>query len=287
MRAVWREPLVHFLLLGGLLFGYFEWKDGGSGPGGRRILVTPGLVEHLAAGFTRVWQRPPTAAELKGLVDDYVKEEIASREAVALGLDRDDAIIRRRLRQKLEFVVEDAAPSAPTDAELQAWLDAHPDAFPAEAQLSFRQVYLSAERHGRALRPDAERILARLRAAGPRAGADLGDPTLLPSEQALGPLQETSRTFGADFARALTAVEPGRWAGPVESPYGLHLVFVRERVGARRPQLSEVRAQVERELAAERKAKELRALYERLLAKYTVEIEMPKPATARATSGTP
>jgi len=289
VKALFREPLVQFLLLGALLFAFFERRGGGAGPGGSRIVVTPGRVEHLAAGFARVWQRPPTEVELKGLVDDYVKEEIATREAVAIGLDRDDAVIRARLRQKLEFLVEDAAGSAPaTDPELQAWLDAHAAAFQAEPQLSFRQVYLSAERHGPNLRRDAERTLARLRAAGPRAAAEaLGDPTLLPSEQPLAPLRETSRTFGEDFARALAPIEPGRWAGPIESTYGLHLVLVREKLAARKPELLEVRAQVERELAAERKARELQALYERLLKTYSVEIEMPKPAPAQAASSEP
>ena len=99
--------------------------EGRLGPRSSRIVITPGLIEHLASGFARTWQRPPTDAELKGLVDDYVKEEIATREAVGMGLDRDDTIIRRRLRQKLEFLV-DAASSAPTDADLQAWLEKHP-----------------------------------------------------------------------------------------------------------------------------------------------------------------
>ena len=112
MRAVGklvREPLVQFLVLGGLLFAYFEWRSGGSGPGSTRISITPGLVEHLASGFAKTWQRPPTDAELKGLIDEHVREEIATREATAMGLDRDDTIIRRRLRQKLEFLVEDSA----------------------------------------------------------------------------------------------------------------------------------------------------------------------------------
>jgi hypothetical protein len=104
MKAVLREPLVHFLSLGALLFLYFEWNGGASGAGSKRIVITPGLVEHLATGFARTWQRPPTNEELKGLIDEYVKEEIATREAVAMGLDRDDTIIRRRLRQKPEFL---------------------------------------------------------------------------------------------------------------------------------------------------------------------------------------
>jgi parvulin-like peptidyl-prolyl isomerase len=283
LRRLFREPLVHFLLLGGLLFLYFEWR-GSGGPGSSRIAITPGLVEHLASGFGRTWQRPPTDAELKGLIDDYVKEEIATREAVAMGLDRDDTIIRRRLRQKLEFLVEDAAASAPpTDAELKAWLEAHPQAFRAEPQLAFRQVYVSPERRGASAGQDAERLLARLRARGAAAGtAGLGDASMLPAEMALSPLREVSRDFGEAFAQELMKIEPGQWTGPVESPYGLHLVLVGERVAGAAPGLAEIRPQVERDLIAERRKKDLDTLYERLLAKYTVTIEKAKPPVAAA-----
>ena len=133
LRGWLREPLVHFLLLGALLFALFNWLGGDTGPMSNRITVAQAQVEQLAAAFGKTWQRPPTEAELKGLVDEYVREEIAYREAVAMGLDRDDTIIRRRMRQKLEFLVEDAAGATPaTDAELQAYLDAHPDAFRVE-----------------------------------------------------------------------------------------------------------------------------------------------------------
>ncbi len=278
LRRLRREPLVHFLLLGGLLFLYFGWKGGSAGPGGTRISITPGLVEHLAAGFARTWQRPPTDAELKGLVDEYVKEEIATREATAMGLDRDDTIIRRRLRQKLEFLVEDAADQAQaTEAELQSWLDAHPEAFPAEPRVGLRQVYLSAEKRGAAVRADAERLLARLRAAGPRAGTEsMGDASMLPAELPPGPLAEVSRAFGSDFAAQVEALAPGEWSGPLESPYGLHLVLVTEKAAAARPPLAQIRPQVERELQAERRRAQLAALYERLLRKYSVSIEMPR-----------
>jgi hypothetical protein len=278
LRRLLGEPLVHFLLLGGLLFVYFEWRGGAGGPGSSRIAITPGRIEHLASGFARTWQRPPTDAELKGLVDDYVKEEIATREAVSLGLDRDDAVIRRRLRQKLEFLVEDAVDTAPpTDAELLEWLDTHPEAFRPEPQLSFRQVYLSAERRGESAAADAERLLARLRAAGPSAAIDrLGDPSLLPAEGPLAPLREVARSFGDAFAKSLVAVEPGQWTGPLESPYGLHLVLVRERLAPAEPALAEIRPLVEREVVAERRRRSLDELYEKLLDRYTVTIEKPK-----------
>ena len=288
LRSLLREPLVQFLLLGALLFLYFEWK-GGSGPGSTRIVVTPGLVEHLASGFARTWQRPPTAAELKGLVDEHVKEEIAAREATSMGLDRDDAIIRRRLRQKMEFLVEDAVGQvAPTDAALQAWLDAHPESFSAEPRVALRQVFVSTERRGAAAAAEAARLLARLQPAGSAARTEsLGDPSMLPGELPLGPLSDVARTFGSEFAAKVDGVTPGKWAGPLESAYGLHLVLVSERVAAARPALAEVRPLVEREFLAERRRLELQALYERLLEKYTIEIEMPKEAGTKAAASTP
>ena len=287
LKPVLREPLLHFLLLGGLLFAWFEWRGGSGGPGSTRIAVTPGQVEHLASGFARTWQRSPTETELKGLVDDYVKEEIATREATAMGLDRDDTIIRRRLRQKLEFLIEDAGDQAlPTDAELQAWVGAHPDSFGAEPQVSFRQVFVSPDRRRASARGDALKLLARLRAAGPGVATEqLGDPSMLPSEQALEPLREVTRSFGEDFAKELLGIEPGQWTGPVESPYGMHLVLVRERVAAQAPDLATIRPMVEREVLAERKKKELHALYERLLGKYTVVIDMPKAAQGKRGAG--
>jgi parvulin-like peptidyl-prolyl isomerase len=285
-RRLSREPLVHFLLLGGLLFLYFEWRGGTGGPGSSRIAITPGLIEHLTSGFGRTWQRPPTDAELKGLIDDYVKEEIATREAVGMGLDRDDTIIRRRLRQKLEFLVEDAAAAVPpTDAELEMWLKKHPQSFRAEPQLAFRQVYLNPQRRGASAPADARKLLAQLRAKGKDAATDgLGDASMLPAEQPLMPLREAERSFGADFAQELLTIEPGRWTGPVESPYGLHLVLVRERVAASTPRLAEIRPMVERELLAERRKRDLDTLYERLLQKYTVTIDRPKP-TREASAG--
>ena len=151
---------MHFLAIGMLLFLVFHWR-GGSGPGSDRIVITPGQIDSMVAGFARTWQRPPTEQELKGLLDDYVREEMATREAVAIGLDRDDAIIRRRLRQKLEFMAADSVDATPpTDAELETWLKEHSDMFRTDPEVAFRQVYLSPERHGavdRGRKPPASR----------------------------------------------------------------------------------------------------------------------------------
>jgi len=292
LKRALREPLVHFLALGALLFVWFHWRGTASGPGSNRIVVTKAIAQSLAAGFTRSWGRPPTAQELQALVDDHVKEEIAAREAAAMDLDRDDPIIRARLRQKLESFVGDGVDEAPpTDAELQAWLDAHPESFPAESRLALRQVYVDAGRRGDSARAEAERLLARLQAAGPGARIDsLGDASMLPRELALAPLSEVARAFGRDFAAKVDALAQGRWTGPIESSYGLHVVLVAERRAAARPALADVKPLVERDLLAERRRSQLQALYERLLRKYAVSIERPreggtKQATAKPAGG--
>jgi parvulin-like peptidyl-prolyl isomerase len=276
MKSLLREPLVHFLSLGALLFLYFEWSGGGAGPGSNRIVIGPGQVEHLASSFNFVWQRPPTEGELKGLLDDYVKEEIATREAMAMGLDRDDAVLRRRLRQKLEFLVEDAVDAAsPSEEELQAWLDEHPETFRTEPRVSLRQVFVNGEKASASA--DAERLLARLRVAGPQAGIEsLGDASMLPREVPMGPLGEVSRAFGTEFAEEVLDLEPGAWTGPVKTPYGLHLVLVLEREEAKSPELADVKPLVEREVVSAKRRAQLEAMYEKLLEKYSVSIEMPK-----------
>jgi hypothetical protein len=282
LKSILREPLLHFLAIGAALFLWFHWSGGGAGAGTTRIVITAGQIEHLAAGYTKAWQRAPTDVELKGLIDDWLREEIAVREAMAAGLDRDDTVIRRRLRQKLEFLVEDAAEAAPpTDAALQAWLAAHPDAFRSEPQLAFRQVYLNRDRRGAAAEADARAILARLAAAGPDARVDeFGDPTQLPQDVALAPQRDIDRVFGDGFAARLATLPPGTWAGPVRSGYGLHLVLVRERADASLPDLAAVRPAVERDFLADRRRRQLAAMYERLLAKYSVVVERHDAAAA-------
>jgi PPIC-type PPIASE domain len=285
-KSLLREPLVHFLFLGALLFLFYHWRGDASGSTSNRIVITAPQIQQLAIGFVRTWQKPPTEAELKGLIDEYVKEEIATREAMAIGLDRDDIIIRRRLRQKLEFIAEDSAASVPpTDADLNAWVAAHPDAFRSDPKVAFRQVYLSPQRHGASLPSDAVKLLAKLRAAGPHASIDhLGDNTMLPSEQPLAPVFDTARTFGDEFANSLMAAEPGQWVGPLESSFGLHLVFVSERVPAAQQPLASIRPEVEREVLLERKKRELENLYARLLEKYSVKIELVPPASAKGSA---
>jgi hypothetical protein len=275
LGRLWREPLVHFLVIGALLFLVFSWRGGSAGS--TRIVITPGQVDAMAATFERTWQRPPSAPELKNLVDDYVREEIATREALAMGLDRDDQAIRRRLRLKFEFVAAAASDAAPpTDAELQAWLQTHADAFRVEAEISFRQVYINADRRGPTAEDDAKAIRARLAVEGPSAPLEgVGDTFMLPKEMERASRTDIARQYGSGFAEALGKIEPGQWAGPIRSGLGMHLVMIRERREGRLPALAEVRAQVEREFLADRRRREIDALYARLFSTYTVVMEPP------------
>jgi hypothetical protein len=270
-----REPLVHFLLLGWLLFGaYYLLNDEPQINDSKRIVIDEAQVASFAATFQRTWMRPPTQKELVGLVEDRVKEEILYREALALGLDRDDQVVRRRLRQKMEFVSTDLTdPEPPTEAELQAYLDANADRFRTSERLSFTQVYLKEDEQER-----AAALLQRL-AGHPPSQLDLdqlGDASLLPGAMQQADRHELGRVFGNDFAATLSAVPLGRWSGPHASPYGLHLVYVSERLPAREPPLSEVRSALEREWRAEREREANAHFYQALRERYTVEVAYPK-----------
>ncbi len=277
-----REPLLHFVLLGAGLFALHRMVAAPEAEPGR-IAITPGHVEQMLLGFSRTWQRPPTRQELEGLIEDRVREEVLAREAVALGLDRDDTVIRRRLRQKMEFVSQDLAEeTAPGDADLQTFLDAHADRFRRPERFELEQVYVSTERRGERAAADAERILARL-AADPEAPRDaLGDASLLPSALRGAAPAEIARHFGEAFVAELERAPVGHWLGPLRSPYGLHLVRVAARQPGALPPLAEIRGEVEREWQATRRSELDETFYLELRRRYDVRVELPP-----ALEGTP
>jgi len=278
MKRLPKEPLVHFIVLGALIFaGYGLLNRGGeSAPG--RIVVTQGQLASMRVGFTRTWQRPPNSEELEGLIRDRVREEVYYREALALGLDKDDIIIRRRLRQKMEFVTDDVVARAqPTDDELSAYLQAHPDLFRVEQQFTFRQVYLNPEKHGENLARDAAQLLSQLNQASSTADISaLGDSLMLDHKFDALPAGEVAKLFGEKFATTLGGLSPGQWQGPVESGYGVHLVFVSERSEGRVPALGEIREAVQREWTNAMRLVANEKFYGELLKRYTVTIERPE-----------
>jgi len=283
MKRILREPLFHFLLLGAAIFAAdgLVSKRGSDEPG--RIVVTQGQVAAMTMGFTRTWQRPPTREELEALIRDRVQEEVYCREAMALGLDKDDTVIRRRLRQKLEFVTDDVAALAePTDDELSAFLKAHADTFRVQRQFSFSHVYLNPERRGENLARDTGRLLAQLRQAGGTADVSAhGDSFLLEHRFEAAQASEVAKQFGEKFATELGRLAPGEWHGPIESGYGVHLVFVSERTEGRVPGLAEVRAAVHHEWTNTRRLETNGKFYAELLKRYTVTIESPETVEAK------
>jgi hypothetical protein len=278
-----REPLVHFLAFALIVFGAYHVLTP-SGDGGKtgRIVVTSGKIEQIAARFAQVWQRPPTPEELKGLIDEEVKEEIYVREALALGLDKDDTVIRRRLRQKMELLSDAGADAlSPTDAELEAYLKSHPETFAVDPAISFQQVFLNPQRQGIAIDQTAVNILNNLRTNPENDASTLGDPSLLPTEMPLTSLKSIGHMFGSEFADAIGKVKAGAWTGPFASGFGLHIVRVSERQEGRVPALSDVRDAVMREWGNE-KRKELESDHlAALLKRYEVTVESAPAAGAK------
>jgi len=277
MKRLLREPLFHFLLAGIALFLLYDVIRGGESDAPREIVITAARVEALAENFATVWMRPPTPQEIKGLVDDYVAEEIFYREGVAMGLDQDDTVIRRRLRQKMEFIAEDAATAIePGDEQLQAYLAQHAAKFVSPTEVTFVQVYLNTERRGDSARADAEKLLAELQAGrGPGNPVDAGDPTLLPAGMQAASPQAIANAFGNDFATAIEEAPVGQWSGPLQSGFGLHLVRVDERVAGALPAFEEIRPIVLREWQSEQRTESNERFLDGLRAKYEVRIEGP------------
>ena len=273
-----REPLVHFLLLAGLIFAAYGVLSGKVATE-ESINVTRAKIEQMAMIFARTWQRPPTKDELKGLIDDYVKEEIYVREAMRLGIDKDDTVIRRRLRMKMEFLSDAEAEATPaTDADLTAYLATHPDKFQEPPRIAFEQLYVDARKRGATAQADAAALLVSLK-KDETLVSGAGDPTLLPPSMPLTDQQGIAHLFGDDFAAAVVTLVPGGWQGPIVSGFGLHLVKVTGQEAGRLPALAEIRPQVEREWMNERRETGARQTLDDLLKRYQVTIEPVAPAS--------
>lgn len=243
---VLREPLVHFLVAGGGLFVIFQIFGSPLAVQKETITIAAEDVERLAESYASLWRRPPTDDELATLIEEQIRDEVMYREALSLGLDENDPIIRERLREKLSFVLDESLPEVdPTDAELQAFMEANTERFPFGPRVSFRQVSFSRDKRGDTMQQDATSVLQQLREEGNSADTSgLGDSLLLPKEFQRAPHYEVKRLFGDVFAAALEKAAPGVWSGPFESWYGLHLVLVGERETASLPALDEVRDMV-------------------------------------------
>jgi hypothetical protein len=278
-----REPLLQFLVLGAALFGLFHLVDRKKAETPERIVVSAARIANLADGFARTWQRPPDKEELQGLVDDYIRDEVFYREGRAAGLDRDDVVIRRRVRQKMEFFAEDASIAEPTDEQLAAYLTANPERFRTEDLFTFHQVFLSATRRPGTIEIDSKQLANTLARADAAVDTTvLGDPFLLGDEFHAVSQHDAARIFGDSFARRLSVLEPGRWQGPISSSFGQHFVYIGERTPGSLPPLDDVREAVHREWSNARRVDAEQKLYVSLRARYEIVVEMPQSKSAQA-----
>lgn len=272
-----REPVLHFAVIGILLFvGHGLVGEGRKADD--RIVVTRATVDDIVRQHQARWNRPPGEQELTNLVEAHVRDEILYREGQALGLDRDDPVIKRRVRQKFEILAEEQLPgTAATDAELSTYLAQNSPRFMRPATVSFEQIFFDGS--GSAAR--VERAVAAAK-AGLARGADpatLGQRTMLPPGGDNVPIDIVARDFGAEFAGALAKVPLGEWIGPVSSGMGAHLVRVSARTPAALPPLDDVRQQVAREWENQRRERSREESYRRLRSGYTVVIDgIPRPA---------
>lgn len=271
-----REPLVHFVVLGAALSAI--WAVGSDMFGAdesRTVVIDASEIELLADGWQRQWQRPPTADELRAIVDARVREEVLYREALSMGLDRNDVVVRRRMVQKMELLSQDLALLAdPTDQELRAFFEERKEEYRLPARLSFSHIYFSVDARGDAVLDEARRTLARLRASDPPPdrAPELGDRFMLGYDFRLASPLEVQRSFGAGFAEDLFRLGGG-WQGPVSSGYGVHLVNIVERVESRLPAYEEVRSRLVVDFNRMRTERANEALYEGLSEGYVVEID--------------
>ena len=264
MRHWLKEPLVHFLIVGGLIFAGYTWLDLAPAHEPRMVRVTSAEVSWLKETWTRQWQRPPDDQELRGLVTDYLKEKLLAHEARELGLDENDTVVRRRLAQKMEFLVQDTASLAePVEDELRQVYASHRDNYTTPVHISFHQIYFKSE-------SDASQGLKELQTSGT---GDVGDPIMLEREYIRTDEQTVTSLFGPKFAERVFTLEPGPWQGPIESGYGFHLVRIGERVPPELRPFEEVRSQVVSEWHRSQQAKIQAQFFSELLKKYDIIVD--------------
>src|SRR4029077_10521675 len=274
MQRLLKEPLLHFLVLGALIFGVYSrlnrsLPDSKSTAG--TVRITSNEIAWLKETWSRQWQREPKRDELRGLVTDFLKEELLAREARALGLDQNDTIVRRRLAQKLEFLVQDTSRLAePTEEDLRRFYEANPERFQTDAHISFTHVFFSREKRAAAATEAKAALDDLARGANP---ADLGDRLLVDSEIVDADMQSVAGQFGQEFADAVFALKPGAWNGPIEAGYGLHLVRVSEVKPAKRREFSEVKTQVLEYWREQRQRQDNEKYFASLLKKYDVIVD--------------
>jgi len=283
MKHWHKEPLLHFLIVGALIFILFSSVNKQeNNVSGNKIVVTTADIERLSESWARKWNRPPTGNELKGLIESSIKEEVYYREALALGLDKNDTILRRRLMQKMEFLTNDLAElNQPDETELNQYFLDNQDKYKQPAQVSFTHIYFSLDKRGVKAVEYAQNILSGLEAS---REPERGDSFMLEYDFVLETPFEVERLFGKNFAKQLLKSSINTWQGPIESGYGLHLVRISEKIDSRLPELAFVLDKVRTDLMFEKRQKMNKEIYKRFKERYEIVVEdmSKQPAMAKA-----
>jgi len=277
---VLREPLLHFIFIGAaiyLLYGAFA--EPVMDETDKTIVVSAGEIEWMQTSWQKRWNRPPTDKEMNGLIQQYIRETVLYREALTMGLNQHDQVIRRRLAQKLEFLAKDlVALTPPTEEELQAYFAEHQDSYQEPARYTFTQVFIDPDKRGDATLADAEKIKAALIAQGDAIenAGELGDGFMLQNYYPEKDPIEIQKLFGSGFTESLVDLSPGQWHGPVLSGYGLHLVYVSNVSEPPAPVFAEVRERVMQDWKTDRGEELNEKFYANLRDRYTIVIEAPE-----------
>jgi hypothetical protein len=276
MKHWHKEPLLHFLIIGAVIFVVFSIVNKDEiDISGNKIVVTAAEVERLSDNWSKKWNRPPTETELQGLVESYIKEEVYYREALALGLDKNDTILRRRLMQKMEFLSNDLAElNQPDESALNKYFLDNQEKYKLPARVSFTHIYFSLDKRGAKAFEDAKNLLSQL---NDLSAPEKGDSFMLQYDFNQETPFEVARLFGTGFAEQLFTLETNTWQGPIESGYGLHLVRISEKIDSRTPELASVIEKVRTDLMFEQRKKMNKEIYERFKERYEIVVkDLPK-----------
>jgi peptidyl-prolyl cis-trans isomerase C len=285
-----REPLLHFLLIGSALFVIYHWFNptAASSDTSRRIELTNDDIRQLEISWTAQWQRPPTPEEVRNLVEDKVRQEILYREGLALGLDRGDTIVKRRLAQKMEFLAEDvSALRDPSLDELKKWYAKNGSQFSLPSRITFRHLYFSPDKRGAHARDAAESALAKLadKATDTIDLTTLADPFMFQDHHGDRTPDQVANVFGTKFAEELFKLRPGEWKGPVESGFGWHLVWLDSITPGRTREFEEVDiSEIKSQWLSAQRAETKRELFAAMRARYEIVLPRGQQSVADTTS---
>jgi hypothetical protein len=284
MRAL-REPLVHFLIAGFAVFVVYALlhPERFTADTSRRIELSATEVQRVDLAFTARWQRRPTTSELQGLLASELRTEILAREAIALGLDKDDVIVKRRLAQKMEFLAENISNlREPSREDLRTWFDANKNEFAQSPRISFRHVFFSTDRRG----ADAEQAAGKALTVSARSGAaPSGDSFMFQDQYYERTPQQVADVFGSDFAKTLFSAQQGRWSGPFASGLGWHIVSVEALQPGELPAFEDAESEVRERWTLEQREVAKAAAFKAMLARYV--IVMPDMGAGKSAAALP